>query len=61
MNRRLRTFEKKDRTLGATISIRVDELHFVGGKPGEASATAEAGETKTILNAPAPATEDVPY
>ena len=36
----LRTFEKKDRTLGAVISIRVDEVHFVGGKPGEAIAAA---------------------
>ena len=58
----LRTFEKKDRTLGAVISIRVDEVHFVGGKPGEASASApaEATETKTILNTPAQA-EDVPF
>jgi hypothetical protein len=46
------------------MSIRVDEVHFVGGKSGEASAAApaEATETKTILNAPtAAATEDVPY
>ena len=59
----LRTFEKKDRTTGAVLSIRVDEVHFVGGKPSEASASApsEANETKTILNAPAAATEDVPY
>ena len=60
----LRTFEKKDRTMGAVMSIRVDEVHFVGGKPGEASAAApaQATETKTILNAPAPAaTEDVPF
>ena len=59
----IRTFEKKDRTMGSVMSIRVDEVHFVGGKPGEASASApaEATETKTILNAPPASTEDVPY
>jgi single-strand DNA-binding protein len=59
----IRTFEKKDRTMGSVMSIRVDEVHFVGGKPGEASASAPAEdtETKTILNAPPASTEDVPY
>ena len=56
----LKTYEKRDKTMAAVIGIEVDDVWFVGGKPGEASASApaEATETKTILNTPP---EDVPY
>jgi single-strand DNA-binding protein len=59
----LRSYPKKDGSTGCVMSIRVDELHFVGGKPGEGAAAPAETETKTIMSpAVSPAAEaDVPY
>ena len=46
----LRAYPKKDGTQGCVMSIRVDELHFVGGKPAEGSASPAETETKTIMS-----------
>ena len=46
----LRTYPKKDGTQGCVMSIRVDELHFVGGKPAEGTAAPAETETKTIMS-----------
>ena len=60
----LRSFPKRDGTVGTVMQIRVDDVTLVGGKTGENDGPpVEATETKTVMNAPAPvaSTEDVPY
>jgi len=58
----LRVYPKRDGTQGTVMQIRVDDVTLVGGKTGESEGRpVEATETKTVMNAPAAAPEDVPY
>jgi single-strand DNA-binding protein len=69
----VRLFEKRDKTWGSVMEVRVDKLHFCGtrdageGAEGEApAAVPAAGETEragnvTTVMKPAAPEEDVPF
>lgn len=58
----LRSFQKKDGSTAMVMDVRVDDVTLVGGKTGESEGKpVDATETKTVMNGPAVAPEDVPY